>query len=246
MSANLTLVRRAIILAAGNGDRFRSEPPRSKLLATVAGTPLLVRTLTSASEAGITDAHLVLGYDAVSVRAAACAGAPPNLNLSFHLNENWREENGLSLLTARPYLNGSSFALLMGDHIFEASVLKRLFDVPRAPGEALLAVDSGPTLPEIAREATKVRMEGDRVTSIGKDLDRYDALDTGLFVCDPSVFDATEASCAAGDTTLSGGIRRLAARGLIRGIDIGDANWCDVDTIDDLAVAQQLVSGRRA
>jgi choline kinase len=78
------------------------------------------------------------------------------------------------------------------------------------------------------------------VTAIGKTLDPYDALDTGLFLCQSSVFDALDESCRAGDSTLSGGIRRLAARNLVRGVDIGDAPWWDVDTVADLATAQRI------
>ena len=55
-------------------------------------------------------------------------------------------------------------------------------------------------------------MDGDRITAIGKDLGAYDALDTGLFVCSPTLFDALDARDAGGDTTLSGGIRQLAAQ----------------------------------
>src|SRR5204862_7347907 len=142
-----------------------------------------------------------------------------------YLNRNWREENGLSLLTARPHVNDAPFALLMGDHVFESDVLRRLLAAPQQPDEALIAVDSRAKEPQVALEATKVRMQGDLVTAIGKTIDPYDALDTGVFVCQSSVFDATEESCATGNTTLSGGIGRLAARGLMRGIDIGDAYW---------------------
>jgi choline kinase len=77
--------------------------------------------------------------------------------------------------------------------------------------------------------------------AIGKTLMEYDALDTGLFVCAPSLFDALAAARAQGDTTLSGGIRILATRGLMRSFDIGDATWYDVDTIDDLHSAESLL-----
>jgi choline kinase len=89
-------------------------------------------------------------------------------------------------------------------------------------------------------EATKVKMRGDRIMAIGKTIAPFDALDTGLFVCDGSLFTAVADSCAAGDTTLSGGIARLAAQGLVRGIDIGLARWCDVDTTADLTMAEEL------
>jgi 1L-myo-inositol 1-phosphate cytidylyltransferase len=237
-------VDEAIVLAAGNGDRFRNGTRHSKLLTSIAGTPLLVRTLTAAHAAGIATAHIVLGYDADAIRTLAESEAPDGLRLHFHRNEHWEQENGVSVLAAQPCLNQRPFALMMGDHIFEPAVLERLINTPRRPGESLLAIDRSPDDPAIAGEATKVRLDDDLITQIGKTLDPYDALDTGLFVCDPSLFASLEASYARGDSTLSGGIGLLAARGLMRGVDIGTARWCDVDTLDDVAVAEDVVAPR--
>ena len=102
-------------------------------------------------------------------------------------------------------------------------------------------MDSRPTTPELADEATKVRLRGSRLIALGKALTEYDALDTGLFVCAPSLFGALASARAQNDTTLSGGIRILAARGLMRSFDIGDATWCDIDTIEDLHSAESLL-----
>lgn len=234
------VVRQAIVLAAGNGDRFRGTSSRSKLLAPIAGTPLLIRTLSSAWRAGITDAHIVLGYDADRVRGLALAAAPAGLNLHFHINLDWHRENGMSVLAARSSVDQQPFALMMGDHVFEPHVLEHLLRVPRKVGEALLCVDRYVRDPKQALEATKVRLRGDRVCAIGKTLEPFDALDTGLFVCHASVFEALDEACDAGDSTLSGGIRRLAARGLVRAVDIGAARWFDIDTVADLALAEEL------
>jgi choline kinase len=232
----------AIVLAAGNGDRFHGDSPRSKLLTPVGGVPLLIHTLQSAWKAGITGAHVVLGYDSESVRALAMSGAPDGLHLHFHLNRDWRQENGLSVLAARRCFDDQAFALMMGDHLFEPRALDRLLKVRRAPGEALLAIDRQTNDPEIIFEATKVSLRGDRIVAIDKSLETFDALDTGLFVCDRMLFSALEESCGSGDSTLSGGVRRLAARGLVRGVDIGDARWCDIDTVDDLTLAEELLA----
>jgi choline kinase len=236
--------REAIVLAAGNGDRFRQRTARSKLLAPVGGVPLLTRTLVSAYHAGITSVHLVLGYDAERVAELAHAAAPLGLRLQFHLNRGWRQENGLSVLSARECLHDRAFALLMGDHLFEAGALRRLLAAPRRDGDTLLCVDRRPVPREVAEEATRVRLAGDRITAIGKDVDPYDALDTGLFVADPALFDALDDACRDGDTTLSAGVRRLTARGRVAAVDIGDACWCDVDTIEDLRVAEQVAAAR--
>jgi choline kinase len=159
----------------------------------------------------------------------------------FTYNPEWRLENGISALKARARMGDRRFALLMGDHLFDAIVLRKLCAFAVGPGESVLAVDTRPAPPLVAAEATRVRLDGDRITDIGKGLDPYDALDTGVFVCAPALFDALEVAIASGDTTLSGGIRRLAARGLMRAADIGGAAWQDVDTLDDLDAAEALL-----
>lgn len=234
-------LRRAVILAAGNGDRFRTPGSESKLLQPLLGRPILLRTLEAARDAGVQAVAVVLGYQADRVRALVERATPPGLAVSFAFNPEWQLENGISALAARPMTGGGRFALLMGDHVFEPPVLERMLRLPVGDDDSLLAVDARPATPEQAAEATKVRREGSRIVAIGKDLTEYDALDTGVFVCSPLLFDALELSRREGDTTLSGGIRHLAARGLMHGVEIGDAAWCDIDTRSDLDAAETLL-----
>ena len=235
-------VRDALVLAAGNGDRFQNGTRQSKLLQPLLAKPLIVRTLETACEAGIRSFEVVLGYQADAVRSTIERDFPHGVSIHFSNNPDWHLENGLSVLAARQRLADRRFALLMGDHLFEASVLTRLLRTPTAEHESLLAVDRRCTSPEVAAEATKVRMDGRRIIAIGKNLSEYDALDTGLFVCTPALFPALEASRREGDTTLSGGIRQLAARGWMGGVDIGDATWHDIDTMADLETAESLLA----
>jgi len=237
-------VRDALVLAAGNGDRFHNGSRQSKLLQPFLGQPIILRTLTTARDAGIRHVEIVLGYQADSLRAAIDVGLPSRLTVHFSYNPEWHLENGVSVLAARERLGDRRFALLMGDHLFEAPVLSRVLQRPVSQDESLLAVDSRPAPPEVADEATKVRLHGSHIVAIGKHLRHYDALDTGMFVCSPLLFHAIDASRAAGDTTLSGGIRQLAGRGLMRAVDIGNAEWYDIDTMADLEHAETLLTER--
>jgi choline kinase len=233
-------VRDALVLAAGNGDRFHNGTRQSKLLQPVLGLPLILRTLETAREAGITTVEVVLGYQADRLQPVILAGLPAGMRVHFSYNPEWHLENGVSVLAARGRFD-RRFALLMGDHLFEARVLARLLRVDASGDESLLAVDSRPVPDAVADEATKVRMSGTRIVAIGKNLVEYDALDTGMFVCSPTLFSALDAANAAGDTTLSGGVRELARLGLMRGVDVGDAAWYDIDTMADLAHAESAL-----
>jgi choline kinase len=237
-------VKDAVVLAAGNGDRFQDGTRRSKLLHSVLGQPLILRTLGTAAAAGISSFEIVLGYQAPALRDVIERGAPRGVTLHFTYNPKWHQENGVSVLAVRERLPDRRFALLMGDHLFEAPVLSRLLRMSVPAEESILAIDARPAPPQVVAEATKVRRRGEHIIAIGKDLRTFDALDTGLFVCAPSLFAALEISRSAGDTTLSGGIRQLAAHGLMRGAEVGGATWCDIDTLADLETAESLLSSQ--
>ena len=202
--------------------------------------PLISRTIFTAAQAGVRLIDVIVGYQADAVERTAAAAAPPGGTLRFHRNERWHEENGVSALVARPHIGCERFALLMGDHVFHWRVLQHLVGHAVRRNESLLAIDRSAIADVQVAEATKVRLRGDRITAIGKDLDPFDAIDTGVFVFSPAIFTALEESAQAGDTSLSGGVRRLAARGLMRGVDTGGSAWCDIDTVGDLLQASSL------
>jgi choline kinase len=227
-------VRRAVVLAAGNGDRFQGKTTPSKLLVPVAGMPLISRTLVTAARAGIQVIEMIVGYQADAVRTTAASTPLPGVTVRFHHNDRWHEENGVSALVSRPHVGDEPFALLMGDHIFNWKVLERMLRQPVDGDESLLAVDRSNASPQRTAEATKVRLAGNRITAIGKEIHPFDALDTGVFVFSSPIFAALEESAAAGDTSLSGGVRRLADRGLMRAVDTHGSAWWDLDTVEDL------------
>ena len=233
-------MRTAVILAAGNGDRFKNADHHSKLLHPVGGRPLILRTLETAAAAGISSFCVVLGYEADRVRAAIERERMPGTSVTFVYNPDWHLENGVSALAARPHCP-SRFALLMGDHLFDSMVLARMLSLDVSPSDSILAVDSLPADPAVAAEATRVRIANGRISAIGKDVDPWDALDTGVFLFSSLLFDALEEARATGQTTLSAGVQRLAARGLMRAHDIAGASWCDVDTVADADAAEALI-----
>jgi choline kinase len=234
-------VRDAVILAAGNGDRFKNGDHHSKLLHPVAGQPLILRTIHTAAAAGIRSFCLVVGFEADRVQAAVQSDPIAGTTVRFVYNPDWHLENGVSALAARGHCGPGRFALLMGDHLFDPAVLRRMLALHLEPNMSVLAVDSNTADPAIAAEATRVRMNAGRITAIGKGVEPWDALDTGLFVFSPALFAALEEAQAAGETTLSAGVQKLAAKGLMRGADVAGATWCDVDTVEDLDTAEWLL-----
>ena len=171
----------------------------------------------------LTGDGVIMEYDprTDSLRQVIADNPIPDVTVDFVRNADWQLENGISALHARELCNGHRFALLMGDHLFEPPVLGGLASISAADGDCLLAVDRTDSDPAVAAEATKVRLDGDRIVQIGKHLDAWDALDTGLFVFTSALFDALEDARRDGETTLSAGVQRLAARRMMRGVPIG-------------------------
>src|SRR6266852_2286912 len=232
-------VNQCLILAAGNGTRIRSvSAGLPKPLVDFRGKPILEHVIRGAQRAGIERFVIVVGYRSDLIRGwfdDRSLGA----SVTWVENPDYHKSNGISALMARNEIH-ENFLLLMADHIFEPETARALLKQPLAPGEVILAVD-----PNIGRifdldDATKVRRDGDRIVDIGKEIAHYDALDTGMFLCSPALFDRLELANKAGNCSLSDGMRQLIAEGRLRALEIGEGRWQDLDTPEALAHAEAV------
>jgi CDP-L-myo-inositol myo-inositolphosphotransferase len=108
-----------------------------------------------------------------------------------------------------------------------------------------VAVDSSPAGDQ--DEATKVRVVDGAVVAVGRELDAWDAVDAGVFVCDRSVVEAAEQALAAGHGTWNAVKRSWIAEGRrLEAVDIGGASWIDVDTPEDARRAERMLVARAA
>jgi choline kinase len=232
-----------VVLAAGFGSRLAGTQAATDLkpLTPVAGVPLLFRTLGSLVQAGCERAVVVLGYKPEEIRAATRARYDGPLSITFVRNERFGRSNGLSVLAAREAVGEQPFLLTMADHILSGALMNRTRAATPPPGGATLMVDRQLGRVFDMDDATKVQLDGEgRVDAIGKTLDTYDAVDTGVFVCTPGLMDALDAvRDETGDAALSDGIRRLAEAGKMHALDIEGAFWQDVDTPSMLAHAEE-------
>jgi 1L-myo-inositol 1-phosphate cytidylyltransferase len=142
------------------------------------------------------------------------------------------------VLAAAAYVQGP-FLLLMCDHVFDTAILHNLIAAAQETVACLLAVDLHVDEIFDLDDATKVQLVDSTIIAIGKDLTRFCAIDTGLFLCWPLLFQALRQALVAGDGSLSGGIRRLIATDRVQAVPIGDRFWMDIDTTESLLQAQQ-------
>ncbi len=236
-------VKECLILAAGNGTRIRAASGfRPKPLVEFRGKPLLEHIIIRARNAGIGHFTIVVGYRSDLIRAWFAEHRLEGISVHFVENPDYQKQNGVSALKARHVIK-NDFLLLMADHIFQTRTARRLIKQPLALGEVILAVDSRIQDVFDLDDATKVRRDGTHIVDIGKEIANYDALDTGMFLCSPALFETLDSVMKNGDCSLSDGMRRLAAERRFRAFDIGDAEWQDVDTPEALAHAETVFAG---
>jgi CDP-L-myo-inositol myo-inositolphosphotransferase len=230
---------KCLVLAAGAGFRLAARSGL-KPLAVVAGLSLVERAIGTAQAAGAEQFYVVCGHNS-SKLVAHLDEVARRRAVVIHpvFNPQHAGGNGLSVLAARVHLESDQrFALLMADHVFEVGLLVSLFSRAPAAGEVVVAVDRDLSNPAVdSGEATRVEVEGDRVRAIAKHLEPFNGFDTGAFICTPAIFDAIEQSVAAGDASLSGATRVLAAAGRLPAHDVTGLDWIDVDTPRDRRLA---------
>ena len=234
----MAYIKQCLILAAGNGTRLRAISANlPKPLVEFHGRPILEHIVRRAQDAGVEEFVIVLGYRGFLIRDWFESRWSGPGRFTWVENADYHKSNGVSALKARNELH-DNFLLLMADHLFERETARMMVRQHLAPGEVILGVD-----PNIDRifdidDATKVRRNGDRIVEIGKDIKDYDAIDTGMFLCTPTLFDDLEHSSRNGDCSLSDGMRRLTRSGRLRALEV-DAPWHDLDTPEAFAHATE-------
>jgi 1L-myo-inositol 1-phosphate cytidylyltransferase len=207
---------------------------------------LLERVITRARSAGVERFFVVSGYRGEELRAAldvfSAREAIPIVHVS---NDEWQRGNGVSVLKARPFLDGP-FLLSMCDHLVDPDILRDLIASTLEPDTVTLAVDFNVagSINDLD-DVTRVMCSNGRIVHIGKVIREFNAIDTGVFLCTPVIFDALEVSQAAGDDSISGAMNVLARRDQARVFDIQGRLWLDVDDPATLDKAETLLSAGR-
>lgn len=226
----------AIILAAGLGSRLRADVSH-KLLTPVGPKTLLDHHLDNFARLGVEDVVVVTGYRASELSdAIADHDIPETIRLRCAYNRDYKAQNGISVLAGVDALDPSDqpFWLTMSDHLFDPALfddLLRRFPSERdATWQGALAIDTKIETIFDMPDATKVRRDVDDF-AIGKQLEDFDAIDTGLFWCAPGFVDALRAERAErGDCSTSDAVRRLVGTSEFGFWDVGPCLWQDIDT----------------
>jgi 1L-myo-inositol 1-phosphate cytidylyltransferase len=241
MNSNEPKQRTGVILAAGFGSRLAGTVKSTSLkpLTPVAGIPLIFRTIHSLEVAGCSKIVIVLGYAYEEIKSdieQIYTGTTP---VVFVRNNQYKLANGVSVLAAMSEVEGDEFVLTMADHILsdEMMILAAKHNPP--VNGATLLVDYKIDSIFDMDDATKVYEENGLIVRIGKMIQDYNCIDTGVFVCTKGLTDFIQSVYQEkGDASLSDGVQALSSRKKMRVLDIKDSFWQDIDTPEMLNYAE--------
>lgn len=223
-----------LIIAAGHGSRLRDISP-SKPLTPVAGVPLIEHVVRAAAAGGASAFTVVTGHEAGRVEAFLATLA--DFRIRAVRVDDWDLPNGHSVRAGAAAIEGD-YLLAMSDHLFDPEIVRRLIAAPPAPLTLAIDRDLGNPLLDMD-DATKVETgAAGAIVGIGKALERFDAVDTGLFRATSALAEAI----GAGGGSLSEGVQRLAAKGEARTLDVSGLRWLDVDHPAALARAEAMLA----
>ena len=231
-----------LILAAGLGSRLQGIS-ESKPLTPLGGVPLIEHVIRRAAAGGATRFLVVTGHEAARVeRFLAELQFRLAVPIGWERVADWSKPNGHSVIAGAAALNGN-YLLSMCDHVYDPAIVTRLLSA--RPRGVTLAVDrklAGPLID--IDDATKVEVASDgRIARIGKQIEAYNAIDTGVFLATPALAPAILTAIGDGaEGTLSDGVQRLADAGRAWTVDVGDARWIDVDSPATLELAEARIA----
>lgn len=245
---------KAIILAAGRGSRMlKFTDDRPKCLVEIAGQSLLSWQLLALCGAGITDIAVVGGYRSEMIAATRKDSERP---FSLLTNPNWESTNMLStLLCASEWIAGEECVVSYSDIVYPAGHVR-----------ALLRDESPIALTYDARweELWRLRQDGDplvdaetflekngRLKEIGAQphsLDEVQGQYMGLLKITPAGWKIILSKCGAigekvAKTDMTSFLRMLLEDNIPIGAVRVEGQWCEVDSDEDLACYQAVLSG---
>jgi CDP-L-myo-inositol myo-inositolphosphotransferase len=240
---------KALIIAAGQGSRLNdSTKGNPKSLIKLLGLSLIERVILTAKQAGVDEFVIVVGCLGEKIKEKLGGGNKYGVKIAYIENREWQKGNGVSVLKAKELLN-ENFVLLMSDHIFDDRILRKLIDYD-TKSTVVLAVDRRKSLPG----DTKVLEKEGKIVDIGKNIEKSNCIDIGIFLCSPKIFSYIGESVKEGKTELADGIYKAAQNRDAQISDITKINsyipsmrkeikaFCmDIDTKQDLIEAKKIL-----
>jgi choline kinase len=238
---------KAVILSAGQGSRLlplTAEKP--KCLLPIGDYSLIEWQLRELIAAGVTDIVVVLGYGADQVETVLERWRQPGIEIRTVFNPFFNVADNLASCWLARHEMDRDFLVLNGDTLFEAAILRKVLASPEAP--ITITIDRKRIYDA---DDMKVQVDGDRLISVGKSLsaDETNGESIGMLLfrgTGPKLFadmlDQFMHTPEGLKTWYLRVIDRLAKTGAVVAASIEGKAWGEVDFIEDLERARQMVT----
>jgi L-glutamine-phosphate cytidylyltransferase len=231
---------KAIILAAGQGQRLRPLTDHfPKCLIPIGGASILEHMLNRIEWCGLKDVVLVTGFEAACIRRHVARLGIHGLRVEFVVNERFAETNNLYSLWLALRDNIGPVTILNADDYVNVHILETL---ENTSAESAAVVDFTRPLPS---DAMKTRVDGSRVTFLGKTLPEQFASGNAIGMYRFSARNANllrhEIGCWVRDGRVkdfyTAAISELASRVPLHALSTDGLTWGEIDDHADLDAA---------
>ncbi len=219
---------KAVILASGLSKRMNDKKP--KPLLRLLGIPIIEHTIRKLISRNY---KVVVVYHREEIKEYLSKNFP---EIEFVYNPEPERENGYSLYLVKNYVE-DDFLLLMSDHYYGDEFFNKVKRYERT----VLFVSKFVYDEE---EATKVKVDGENIISIGKNLKDYDFFDTGFFYCKKEIFSYIERIVKDRYKITITDIMIELSKDKKIGYEIIEEIWFDIDTRKDLIFAEKFLEKR--
>jgi glucose-1-phosphate thymidylyltransferase len=232
---------KAIILAAGKGTRLRPVTLTTpKPLVPVANRPLIAYAMEMLKGGGMTEVGIVVNSMESAVVKGIGDGSAFGVNVSYIVQE---EQKGLAHAVGlcRDFLAGESFAMFLGDNIFQDKMEMLLKNFESSEAELQIAL--GP-VPDPSRFGVAIVEDG-RITQL---LEKPDPAPSnlavaGVYMFRQSIFDAIAKikPSKRGELEITDAIQEVITSGARVDAYITEGWWIDAGKPNAIIQANQLV-----
>jgi UDP-N-acetylglucosamine diphosphorylase / glucose-1-phosphate thymidylyltransferase / UDP-N-acetylgalactosamine diphosphorylase / glucosamine-1-phosphate N-acetyltransferase / galactosamine-1-phosphate N-acetyltransferase len=238
----MSLVKKAVLLAAGKGTRMRElTNDLPKPMIAVRGQPILRHIVDGLKAAGVTHVLIIVGYRAEVVRDYFKDGSELGISVEY-TTQVVQDGTGRVVELAREFAGADPFILSYGDILIEPGNYQRLVSLGDA--EALVSVKHNPG--EIAKGGAVFINDRFEMTDLrekpkpGEPTSPW--YNAGVYTFRPSIFEFTAKleKSPRGEYELTDAIRALALNGKKVQVLELSGDWADVR---DPEVLAQLNAG---
>jgi dTDP-glucose pyrophosphorylase len=241
-SLRMTLIRKAVLLAAGRGTRMRElTADLPKPMIKVRGKPVLLHIVEGLHAAGVKNFLIIVGYHAEAVRDYFGDGTCFGLQIKY-ATQVVQDGTGRVVELACDFVDQSPFVLSYGDILVDRANYKSLVELP----DDVAAIVSVKQNEDVSKGGAVFVNEQMEVTDIREKPEPGEATspwyNAGIYAFRSSIFEWTAKlqPSPRGEYELTDAVRGLAQSGKrVKAFELS-GEWADVRDPEILAQLNQL------